>query len=122
MDEAEDRLRQQRGQRRIVAVAVALISSGTVSVAEIVIGLVFRLDSVLAEGLHTLADMLDSVVALFAVRQAARPPARSHPGVPGPVAPVAGLVGAVPAAPPGGGFCWPPLKPLVWGQPRPEFS
>jgi len=122
MDEAEDRLRQQRGRRRIVAVAVALISGGTVSVAEIVIGLVFRLDSVLAEGLHTLADMLDSVVALLAVRQAARPPDRSHPFGHGKFESVAALVEGVVIAATGGGICWSAFKTLVWGQPRPEFS
>ncbi len=64
-------------RRRAVVLCVATTS--VVAVVEIGIGLAFGLISVTAEGLHTLADLADSLVALALVSLASRPANRAYP-------------------------------------------
>lgn len=65
-------------RRRIRAVRIALAASLSVCVVEIALGWWLGLASLLAEGVHTLLDGVDSVVVLIAVVVAARPADRSH--------------------------------------------
>lgn len=113
---------QERGRRRIRAVGVALSCTGLVAVLEILIGLAFRLSSVFAEGLHTLADMLDSAVAFWAVRKAAKPPDRSHPFGHGKFESMAALVEGLVIAATGGGICWSAANTLMVGESQPRFA
>jgi cation diffusion facilitator family transporter len=122
MHESHDDGHRVRGRRRIRAVGVALSCSGLVGAAEIVIGLVFRLESVFAEGLHTLADMLDSAVALWAVRKAAEPPDKAHPFGHGKFESIAALVEGVVIAATGGAICWSATHAFLFGQPAPDFA
>lgn len=69
----------QANALRLRAVILCVVTTTVVSALEITIGLLFGLLSVFAEGLHTLADLLDSLFALFLVAQANQPPDRDHP-------------------------------------------
>ncbi|RJP36132.1 MAG: cation transporter [Phycisphaerales bacterium] len=64
-------------RRRAVILCVATTSA--VAAVEIAIGVLFGLISVTAEGLHTLADLADSLVALVLVSLASRPADRTYP-------------------------------------------
>ncbi len=78
MTETEGHGRESVGQRTFpikVAIAVSLF----VCVVELGLGFWFSLESLLAEGAHTLLDGLDSLIVLFAVLVAAKPADRSHP-------------------------------------------
>ncbi len=61
------------------AVTLCVLTTFVIAVTELSVGIYFNLISIIAEGLHTAADLLDSGVALFAVIAAARPPDREHP-------------------------------------------
>ncbi len=67
------------GDLRTRAVLVCVSITAIVSLAEIVIGWRFNLLSVFGEGLHTGADLIDSLTAFFLVRAAARPADSKHP-------------------------------------------
>lgn len=114
--------REQRSRRRIRAVSVALVCSGAVAVAEIVIGLVFRLQSVLSEGIHTLADMADSAIAYWAVRRAADPPDKEHPFGHGKFESMAALIEGMVIAATGLWICYRALADLVRGEFHPQLE
>lgn len=61
------------------AVLVCIATTAAVALLELSVGAVFKLVSVFAEGLHTSADLADSVVALVLVSIALRPADASHP-------------------------------------------
>ncbi|MBK9128352.1 MAG: cation transporter [Phycisphaerales bacterium] len=61
------------------AVLLCVVTTAVVAATELLVGYTFSLLSVTAEGLHTLADLLDSLVALVLVSIAIRPPDKSHP-------------------------------------------
>jgi len=69
---------QQETQRRFRAVRVAIGVSFAVCIVEIGLGWMQGLESLLAEGVHTLLDGVDSIIVLAAVWMAARPADRSH--------------------------------------------
>jgi cation diffusion facilitator family transporter len=69
---------QQETQRRVHAVKVAIAVSFAVCIVEIGLGLLRGLESLLAEGVHTFLDGVDSIIVLAAVWMAARPADRSH--------------------------------------------
>ena len=69
---------QKETQRRLRAVRICIAASLFVCVVEIAIGWYYGLQSLIAEGIHTLLDGVDSVIVLFAVILAARPADRSH--------------------------------------------
>lgn len=73
--ELEDRPSQLR--RRAVLICIA--TTAVVAIVEIGIGLVFNLISITAEGLHTGADLADSLIALFLVGVASKPADEDHP-------------------------------------------
>lgn len=64
---------------RCRAVFICVATTAVVATSEITIGWLFNLLSLVAEGLHTGADLIDSLLALGLVMAAARPPDRSHP-------------------------------------------
>ncbi|MBK9118397.1 MAG: cation transporter [Phycisphaerales bacterium] len=66
-------------QLRRRAVLLCVLTTTVVAVVELTVGWWFGLLSVFAEGLHTAADLADSLVALVLVSLAARPPDRCHP-------------------------------------------
>lgn len=82
-DSPEDRFVSERPasletlRRRAVIVCIA--TTLTIAVIELVIGVLFRLISITAEGLHTTADLIDSLIAFALVAIAARPADRDHP-------------------------------------------
>ncbi|MFO0973400.1 MAG: cation diffusion facilitator family transporter [Phycisphaerae bacterium] len=61
------------------AVMLCIVTTLTVATIEVFLGVAFRLVSVTAEGIHTAADLADSLVALVLVRLASRPADRTHP-------------------------------------------
>lgn len=65
-------------RRRIRAVVIAIVASVVVSGAEISFALLLGLESLLAEGVHTLLDAVDSVIVLISIVLAARPADRTH--------------------------------------------
>lgn len=69
---------QLETQRRIRAVKIAIAASFSVGVIETVLGAYLGLASLVAEGVHTLLDGVDSIIVLIAVFVAARPADRSH--------------------------------------------
>jgi ferrous-iron efflux pump FieF len=80
------------------AVVVCLFTTVTVAVAEILVGWWFGLLSVFAEGLHTAADLLDSVAAFALISIAHQPPDREHPYGHGKYDTVASLIGGLSVA------------------------
>ena len=76
--------------RRAVLLCVA--TTVVIAAVELTIGLTFNLLSVTAEGLHTAADLLDSLVALALITVALRPPDREHPYGHGKFDSLAGMV------------------------------
>lgn len=64
--------------RRVRAVKIAIAASFSVGVVETGLGWILGLESLIAEGVHTLLDGVDSIIVLFAVLIAARPADRSH--------------------------------------------
>jgi cation diffusion facilitator family transporter len=61
------------------AVLVCIATTAAVAALELSLGAVFNLVSVFAEGLHTAADLADSIVALVLVSIALRPADPTHP-------------------------------------------
>ena len=120
--ETDKSRRDGRAKRRVRAVVVALLCSGVVGVAEILIGIMFRLDSILSEGIHTLADMLDSAVAFWAVRRAAAPPDREHQFGHGKYESVAAMVEGLVIAGTGVWICWRSLSALIRGRFEPNLD
>ncbi|UCG32949.1 MAG: cation transporter [Phycisphaerales bacterium] len=114
--------RGERAKRRVRAVAVALLCSGVVGIVEVLIGVVYRLDSVLSEGIHTLADMLDSMVAFWAVRRAADPPDREHQFGHGKYESVAAMVEGLVIAGTGVWICGRSLSALISGRFEPNLD
>lgn len=70
---------ERETQRRVRAVKICIAASLMVCVIELALGLLLGLSSLVAEGVHTLLDGVDSVIVLVAVYIAARPADRSHP-------------------------------------------
>ncbi|MFQ5430673.1 MAG: cation diffusion facilitator family transporter [Phycisphaerae bacterium] len=70
---------QLETRRRLRAVKVAIGVSVLVCAVEITLGWMLELQSLIAEGIHTLLDGVDSVIVLISVIVAARPADRSHP-------------------------------------------
>jgi cation diffusion facilitator family transporter len=65
-------------KRRVRAVHIAIAASFSVGVIEAGLGWFLGLESLIAEGIHTLLDGVDSLVVLVAVHIAARPADRTH--------------------------------------------
>lgn len=64
---------------RQLAVTLCIVTTVTVATVQILIGWMYNLISVGAEGLHTAADLADSIVAFILIRLASRPADRLHP-------------------------------------------
>lgn len=71
--------REQNTQARKRAVHVAIAASVSVAIVELLLGVVLHLESLIAEGIHTLLDGVDSVIVLVTIYLAARPADRRHP-------------------------------------------
>lgn len=69
---------ERETQRRVRAVRIAIAASLSVGFVEIILAWILGLESLLAEGFHTVLDAVDSVIVLVAVLLAARPADRSH--------------------------------------------
>lgn len=61
------------------AVHVAIGASVAVAVIELMLGGILHLESLIAEGIHTLLDGIDSAIVLFTIYLAARPADKRHP-------------------------------------------
>ncbi len=70
---------QAEAGRRSRAVIVAICASSVVCIVEIGLGWWLGLESLLAEGAHTLLDAVDSLIVLLTVYRAARPADQRHP-------------------------------------------
>jgi len=75
--DSETRIRQETN-RRVRAVRIAIVASFGVGVVEVALAWFLGLESLLAEGIHTLLDGVDSIIVLFSVLLAAKPADRSH--------------------------------------------
>ncbi|HRW54368.1 MAG TPA: cation diffusion facilitator family transporter [Phycisphaerae bacterium] len=69
----------QNTQIRKRAVHVAIAASVSVAIIELILGYLLHLESLLAEGIHTLLDGVDSIIVLVTIYLAARPADRQHP-------------------------------------------
>ncbi len=74
---SDDTSDHARLRRRAVLICVA--TTAVVATGETAIGVAFGLISVTAEGLHTAADLVDSLVALLLIVIASKPADREHP-------------------------------------------
>jgi len=70
---------QAEAKRRSRAVILAICTSSAVCVVEIGLGWWLGLESLLAEGAHTLLDAVASLIVLVAVYRAAKPADQRHP-------------------------------------------
>jgi len=115
-------LREQRARLRVRAVSVAVLCSGFVGITEILLGVIFHLASLLAEGVHTLADMFDSVVALWAVRKSSRRPDREHPYGHGKYESLAALIEGAVVGVMAAGICGNALMILITARRAPRLD
>ncbi len=71
--------RAENTRVRKKAVYLAIGASVGVAFVELLLGLVLHLESLIAEGIHTLLDGIDSAIVLATIFLAARPADRRHP-------------------------------------------
>ncbi|HEX2916190.1 MAG TPA: cation diffusion facilitator family transporter [Chloroflexia bacterium] len=71
--------REQTNRRRKRAARVSVFSNTLLILAKLAVGLSIGSISVLSEAIHSSVDLLAAVIALMAVRIAARPADKSHP-------------------------------------------
>lgn len=71
--------RDENTRIRKRAVHVAIAASVSVAIIELMLGVFLHLESLIAEGIHTMLDGVDSVIVLFTIYLAARPADRLHP-------------------------------------------
>lgn len=71
--------REQNTQIRKRAVYVAIGASVSVAILELLLGVMLNLESLVAEGIHTMLDGVDSVIVLVTIFLAARPADKRHP-------------------------------------------
>ncbi len=116
-----DIAKANRSRKRAVVVCIA--TTAAVATLEILTGWWFQLISVTAEGLHTAADLLDSLVAFVLVVIASRPADREHPYGHGKFDSLAAIIEGIFV---GGAAVWAIVKAsqillgLVDAEPRPE--
>ncbi|MDP7240470.1 MAG: cation diffusion facilitator family transporter, partial [Dehalococcoidia bacterium] len=72
-----DQNRLTRTKTRAVAVSIA--SNSILILAKIAAGLAMGSISVVAEGLHSMLDLMAAIIAFFGIRIASRPPDSTHP-------------------------------------------
>ncbi len=60
------------------AVYIAIAASVSVAVVQLIIGWLWHLESLIAEGIHTFLDGIDSVIVLITIFLAAKPADREH--------------------------------------------
>lgn len=84
--------REDLNRLRRRAVGLCILTTALVAGTEITIGVMFDLISISAEGLHTLADLGDSVVALLLMLVASQPADKKHPYGHGKYDSLAGMV------------------------------
>jgi len=65
--------------RPIVCTALGMVGNGLLTVAKIAVGLLAHSASLVADGFHSLADLLGDVGILWALHASKRPPDRNHP-------------------------------------------
>ena len=70
---------QRRWDDPLVCTAVGLVGNTVLTVGKIVFGTVAGSAALVADGFHSLADVLSDVGILFALKAASRPPDRNHP-------------------------------------------
>jgi len=83
-------------QRRKAAVALlSVVSNGTLVIGKLVIGVLSGSVSVISEAIHSGVDLLASFIALYAVKQSAKPPDEDHPFGHGKVENISGAIEAL---------------------------
>ncbi|MDP6510452.1 MAG: cation diffusion facilitator family transporter, partial [Dehalococcoidia bacterium] len=61
------------------AAAVSIASNSILILVKIAVGLAMGSISVVAEGLHSMLDLVAAIIAFFGIRIASRPPDTTHP-------------------------------------------
>ena len=80
MSEPHNRVNQNQPMQSKQAIARAsVVASGSLTMLKFLVGFLTGSLGLLAEGAHSLLDLLSTVITLFVVRVAAVPPDRNHP-------------------------------------------
>jgi cation diffusion facilitator family transporter len=69
----------RRGATKAAAAAVSIVSNSTLILLKVVVGMVTGSVAILTEALHSMIDLIASVVAFFSVRKADEPADADHP-------------------------------------------
>ncbi|MGQ9525095.1 MAG: cation diffusion facilitator family transporter [Armatimonadota bacterium] len=82
-------------QRKIAAARLSIVSSTLLIALKVTVGLLTHSVSILAEAIHSSADVLAATIAFFAVRVSEEPPDETHPYGHGKLESISGAVEAV---------------------------
>jgi cation diffusion facilitator family transporter len=82
-------------RRKVAAVKLSILSSSCLIVLKIIVGVVTHSVGILADAIHSAADVFAALVALFAVRVSGEPPDDTHPYGHGKFESISGLVEAL---------------------------
>ena len=84
-----------RNKRKSNVALLSVISNSTLVILKLIVGLTIGSVSVISEAIHSGVDLLAAVIALFAVRTAAKPADEDHPFGHGKVENISGTVEAL---------------------------
>jgi cation diffusion facilitator family transporter len=81
--------------RKIAVARLSVVSNTTLVIGKLAVGLAIGSVSVISEAIHSGIDLIASMIALFAVKEAGRPPDRRHPYGHGKIENISGTVEAI---------------------------
>lgn len=113
--------RDENTKIRKRAVHIAIAASVSVAIIELLLGILLHLESLLAEGIHTLLDGVDSVIVLVTIYLAARPADRKHPFGYGKYEALGAAVEGVFVLGAGAGIAYRALSRLMTGESPPSI-
>jgi cation diffusion facilitator family transporter len=82
-------------ERKIAVARFSVISNSTLVVGKLAVGLAIGSVSVISEAIHSGIDLIAAVIALLAVKEAARPPDKRHPYGHGKIENISGTAEAI---------------------------
>ncbi|HOS97265.1 MAG TPA: cation diffusion facilitator family transporter [Deltaproteobacteria bacterium] len=82
-------------KRKIAAALLSVMSNTALIVVKVIVGLVMGSVSIISEAAHSAVDLLAALIALFSVRNSAKPADREHPFGHGKIENISGTVEAL---------------------------
>ena len=98
--------RERRYRATRLATIIAAVVNSLLALTQIVAGWLFHSQALIADGMHTLSDLVSDGVVLFAARQASASPDRDHPYGHGRIETLATIIVGLLLAAAGLGIAW----------------